>query len=294
MVFARRGGDQRQGVRVVEFRVTRDPETRQACESGPPVGRERVPELHRAAVRPGQVNPDRFDPDRFDAHRFDGGLGRGVGVPQAAGEDGIARRVEAGEVVTHPAGELCSQLVVRPTLPDRIDDAREFLNGERTVRVREVMGLEMGRGRQHHIGEPRGIGHHLLVHDGEQVFPRESGEHRGLMRIGGREVGSLDEQHPNRRAEVGVAQRSPERVHVEEAGLAPVRRGVGLTSIPGDRRRLPETRQDPGAGDAELAGEHRETHDRGAARIRRCDCARVPIRGAPTPAGSCRASWPAR
>jgi len=52
------------------------------------------------------------------------------------------------------------------------------VNGDGDV----VTLLEVGGGGQDDVGERGGVGHHLVVHDGEQVLPGQTGQDRLLVR----------------------------------------------------------------------------------------------------------------
>ena len=95
---------------------------------------------------------------------------------------GIRREQRDVEIETH--GERGGELVVRPALADALDDRGQHVPRERTVRAGDVVHLEVRRGREHDVGEARGVGHHLLVHDCEDVVTREPVEHELLIRDG--------------------------------------------------------------------------------------------------------------
>ena len=65
--------------------------------------------------------------------------------------------------------------------PTRRD--RRLVVGHVVVAPREddVEVLELGGGRQHHVGERGGVGHELLEHDGEQVLAAQAVQHALLV-----------------------------------------------------------------------------------------------------------------
>ena len=83
--------------------------------------------------------------------------------------------VEQGRLgVAHRRGEPAEQFGVRHALADRIDGGTVPSHPEMTPRQHDVVGLQLGGGRQHDVRVPGGVGEKLFVHDREQVVTFEA------------------------------------------------------------------------------------------------------------------------
>ena len=159
-----------------------------------------------------------------------------------------------------PLRQLADHVVVLARLAERFDHLAGHLERRVSARGVEVVVLEERRGRQHHVGERRSLGHELLVHAGEQILAREARVHLVQLRADHRRVGVLDQQSGHRRAafeRLGVAgenraetrlielahgtvdhvqtfdQRAVERI---DAGVAVERAAARMLPRAGDRR----------------------------------------------------------
>ena len=124
-----------------------------------------------------------------------------------------------------PNAELAEDLVIRPRFADRGDHRLHELQVIGAVALRDVVVLEERRRRQHDVGVHRGVGHHLLEDDGEQIVALEALAHAILIGHGRERIAVVDEQHRDRRVLV-LGQRPAEMVHVHDARR---RRGTSIS-----------------------------------------------------------------
>ena len=75
----------------------------------------------------------------------------------------------------------------------------------------------MGSGRQHDVGVTRGIGHELLVHDGEQVLALQAFDNQILIGQGHHRIQVVDHEPGDGRCHAGVGQHPPELREVHAA-----------------------------------------------------------------------------
>ena len=149
---------------------------------------------------------------------------------------------------------------------------------QRAVAARDVVALEERRGRQHHVGVARGVGHHLVEDDGEEIVALEPAQHAPLVGRRDRRVAVVDEQHLDRRIGV-LGQRAAELVHVDDARRGLRRADPGAVDAP--RRRV--AHRVAAAAHAELAADGRQREDGQRRRCRRCGCAPAPTRSGSAP-----------
>ena len=110
----------------------------------------------------------------------------------------VGHRV-AGAGRGRSAEQLAEQLVVAARLAGGRRDRGRVVHPHVAVAAAELAMLEERRRRQHDVGELRGVGHHLLVDDDEQVLAAELLDERALVRRGRRRVRVVDEQALDRR-----------------------------------------------------------------------------------------------
>ena len=128
---------------------------------------------------------------------------------------------------------------------------------DRPVRLGEVVAFEEGRRRQHDVGVQRGVGHHLLEHDREQILAFEAAQDASLIRDRDRRVAVVDEQHVDGRVVV-LGQGAAEMIHVHQARV----RLVGADPRPGDVPRRGIAHRIAAAADAELSADRRQREHR--------------------------------
>ena len=91
--------------------------------------------------------------------------------------------------------------------------------------------LQKGGGRQHQIGQARGVGHELFVHADKQVVTQQAAPHRQAVRRHHCRIGVLYQQHADRRAIAQVtpftSQHRAQPAHVQHAGV----RGDGVQAV---------------------------------------------------------------
>ena len=189
---------------------------------------------------------------------------RGELRAQAVGERARHELVVGqGVAVAHeaePRGERAEQLVVGARLAWWRRDGRAVVHPHHAVAAAQVAVLEERGGRQHHVGELGGVGHHLLVDDHEQIVARQLLDHGALVRGGRGRVAVVDEERLDPWRAQG-AQRGRQLAHVDDA-RAGRRRGdrrlrAGVPRDVAVRHRV------AAAAHAELAGDRREREDRG-------------------------------
>ena len=93
-----------------------------------------------------------------------------------------------------PLEQRAEQLVVTARLADRGRDRRAVEQPHRAVAAADLAVLEERGRRQHDVGEPRGVGHHLVMDHDEQVVARQLVDHDALIRRGRGGVAVVDEQ----------------------------------------------------------------------------------------------------
>ena len=103
----------------------------------------------------------------------------------------------------------------------------------------------------------RGVGHHLIEDDREQVLALEALEDAPLIRHRRRGIAVVDEEHLDRRIVV-FGERAPEVIHVDQPGARFVRADPGAVDAP--RRGI--AHRVAAAADAELAADGRQRQHR--------------------------------
>ena len=88
------------------------------------------------------------------------------------------------------------------------------LQAQRPVALGEIVRLQKCRGRQNHVGVSRGVGHHLIEDDREEILSGHALEHALLFGHRRDRVAVVDEQRLDRRIG-GSVQRAAELVHVD-------------------------------------------------------------------------------
>ena len=81
---------------------------------------------------------------------------------------------KAGWIGAEAPREAADHLVVRAALARRIDQLRAEQDMLLAAALVDVVVLDEHRGGQDDIGHAGGVGHHLLVHDGEQILAARS------------------------------------------------------------------------------------------------------------------------
>ena len=140
-----------------------------------------------------------------------------VGLQRLAA-DVLVGVVEAGLGEAHALGEQPEHFDIRLRLAHRRDRRIVREHVEVPVGLVDVGVLELRRRRQHDVRVVAGVGEEEIVHDGEQVGPREAGY--DLVRVGAHRhrVVVVDEDRLDRR--VCRQQRITQRRLVDGARLA--------------------------------------------------------------------------
>ena len=116
----------------------------------------------------------------------------------------------------HARGQRLRQLQVRPRLALRRHRAVAVLHVVGAVGAVEVLGLQIGRRRQHDVGVARGHRQERIVHHGEQVLARQAAARLVGVGAGDRRIVRGDEERADRRV-LQLQQRLAEPQMVDRA-----------------------------------------------------------------------------
>ena len=128
-----------------------------------------------------------------------------------------------GSVEPQPPRQGLGQAEIRPRLALRRHRGRRVLQVVGAVGAIEILGFEIGGGRQYDVGIARGQGQKRVVDHGEQILAREPAAHLAGIGAGHRRIVGGDEEPADRR--VGeLEQCLAEAQMVDRAGLGRARR----------------------------------------------------------------------
>ena len=99
--------------------------------------------------------------------------------------------------------QLPGESMIGPGLPLRLDDLVGELEIVGPVRPVDVLRLQIGRGRQHDVRVPRGVGQERIVHDREEILTSESPPHGRRVGTRHRRVVAGHEEGADRRIRQG-------------------------------------------------------------------------------------------
>ena len=172
--------------------------------------REHVDERHRsgaarAARRPRRPRAGRAGPRPWATPRTSGRRSRRRSSP----------RPDA-RAPSRSSSAPNSWLLLRAS-PTRRDDRRAVEHPHRAVAAAQLAVLEERGRRQHDVGELRGVGHHLLVDDDEQVVARELLDHARADRARSRPGCSCRRTRTRSPASRSVASAVASSAHVDRA-----------------------------------------------------------------------------
>ncbi len=138
---------------------------------------------------------------------------------------------ERGMIEPHRAGETAEEFGVGHTLAGRLDGAVIDEHVVVAIAPVDVHVLGLHRGRKQVVGVARGVGHEVLVHDGEQILAREPREHARAIRRNRCGVRVVDHEGLDRRRAALTGQgrcrhtvrreRITKRAHVDDARQPP-------------------------------------------------------------------------
>ena len=169
----------------------------------PRLGREPAVRPRQAVIRERHLDPP-VAPHGIEVDRREGGLEHAHVVVE---------QQRFGQ--THRTGDAPEALAVVDRFAERLDRGLVPAHPEVAPRGRDVVGLDVGRGRQHDVGVLGGVGEELLVDDREQVVAGHAGAGLLGVRHDHERVAVPDDHRPYRR--LLLEQDLAQPAHVERA-----------------------------------------------------------------------------
>ncbi len=116
-----------------------------------------------------------------------------TGLAQADIDQFARGHVETGMADAEPLRQRANHLVIGAAFAPRLDQLRPEQNILAAAGGIEIVVLDEHGGRQHDVGDFRGVGHELLVHADEQIVAREAALDHLLVGRDGDRIGVLDQ-----------------------------------------------------------------------------------------------------
>ena len=130
---------------------------------------------------------------------------RMTGNAQGFIDDFPGFHIEAPMGCAEAFGQRGDHIMIAARFGEGFDHLRADLQIHMAAAFVDVVMLEKRRGRQHDIGEGRGIGHELFVHTKEQVIPQQALAHLARFRRHHGGIGILHDHRGDGRPVADIA-----------------------------------------------------------------------------------------